>query len=37
MQQIDFIGNLELDNGAIMFFFIEETKEYVLNFSPETV
>ena len=32
MQQINFTGNLERDNGTIMFFIIEEAKETALDF-----
>ena len=32
-QQINFTGDLERDNGAIMFFIIKEAKELVLDFS----
>ena len=32
IQQVNFTGNLERDNGAIMFFIIEEAKETVLDF-----
>ena len=32
IQQINFTGNLERDNGATMFFIIEEAKETVLDF-----
>ena len=35
MQQINFTGNLERDNGAIMFFIIEEARETVLDFCKE--
>ena len=37
IQQISFTGNLELRNGAIMFFIIEKAKETVLDFSEGTV
>ena len=37
MQQINFTGNLERDNGAIIFFIIEEAKETVLDFLQRTV
>ena len=37
IQQISFIGNLERQNGAIMFFIIEKAKETVLDFSEGTV
>ena len=32
-QQINFIGNLERDNGAVMFFIIEKSEETILEFS----
>ena len=31
-QQINFIGNLERDNGAIMFFIIENSEETIIEF-----
>ena len=31
-QQINFIGNLERDNGAIMFFIIEKSEETIIEF-----
>ena len=31
-QQINFIGNLECDNGAVMFFIIEKSEETVIEF-----
>ena len=37
IQQINFTGNLERDNGATMLFIIEEVKESVLDFSRGTV
>ena len=37
IQQINFTGNLERDNGAMMFFIIEEAKETVLDFPQATV
>ena len=37
IQQINFTGNLERDNGAIMFFIIEEAEETVLHFSQGAV
>ena len=37
IQQINFTGNLERDNGAIIFFIIEEAKEIVLDFLQQTV
>ena len=32
-QQINFIGNLDRDNGAVMFFIIEKREETILEFS----
>ena len=37
IHQINFTGNLERDNGTLMFFIIEEAKETVLDFSQGTV
>ena len=37
IQQINFTANLERDNGAIMFFIIDEAKETVSDFSQGTV
>ena len=37
MQQINFTGNLEKNNGATMFFIIEGAKETALDFSQGTV
>ena len=37
IQQINFTGNLERDNGAIMVFIIEKANETVLDFSQGTV
>ena len=37
IQQINFTGNLEQDNGAIVFFIVEEAKETFLGFSQRTV
>ena len=37
VQEINFTGNLERDNGAIMVFIIEEAKKTVLVFSQGTV
>ena len=31
-QQINFIGNLERDNGAFMFFIIEKNEETIIEF-----
>ena len=32
-QQINFIGNLDRGNGAVMFFIIEKSEETILEFS----
>ena len=32
-QQINFIGNLDRDDGAVMFFIIEKSEETILEFS----
>ena len=32
-QQINFIGNLERDDGSVMFFIIEKIEETILEFS----
>ena len=37
IQQINFTGNLERDEGATMLFITEETNETVLYFSQGTV
>ena len=37
IQQIDFTGNLDREEGQTMFFIIEEAKETVLYFSKRTV
>ena len=37
IQQINFTANLDRNNGATMFFIIEEAKETVFEFSQETV
>ena len=37
IQQINFTENLERDNGAIMFFINEETKETILDLLQGTV
>ena len=37
IQQNYFTATLERDNGAIMFFIIEEAKETILDFSQGTV
>ena len=31
-QQINFIGNIERDDGAVMFFIIEESEETIIEF-----
>ena len=36
-QQINFIGTLEEDNGATMFFIIEKSEETTFNFSQNSV
>ena len=36
-QQINFIGKLEEDNGATMFFIIEISEETTFNFSQNSV
>ena len=36
-QQINFIGKLDKDNGATMFFIIEKSEETAFNFSPNSV
>ena len=36
IQQINFTANLDRAGNTTMFFFIEEAKETVLNFSQET-
>ena len=36
-QQINFIGNLEHDDGAVMFFIIEKSEETILEFSQNYV
>ena len=36
-QQINFIGKLEKDNGATMFFIIEKSEETIFNFSQNSV
>ena len=37
VQQINFTGNLERDDGAIMFYIIEKAKETILDFSQGPV
>ena len=37
IQQINFIANLDRDNGATIFFIIEQAQETVLEFSQGTV
>ena len=36
-QQINFIGKLEEDNGATMFFIIEKSRETIFNFSQNSI
>ena len=36
-QQISFIGKLDKDNGATMFFIIEKSEETTFNFSQNSV
>ena len=36
-QQINFIGKLENDDGATMFFIIEKSEETTFNFSQNSV
>ena len=36
-QQINFIGKLEKDDGAKMFFIIEKSEETTFNFSQNSV
>ena len=36
-QQINFIGNLDKDNGAAMFFIIEKSEEKTFNFLQNSV
>ena len=37
MQQINFIGRLEKNEGATMFFIIEKTEETAFNFSQNSL
>ena len=37
IQQINFTGNLEQDNGGTIFSIMEEAKETVFNFTQGTV
>ena len=37
LQQINFTGNLERNEGATMFFIMEEARETTLDFSQGTV
>ena len=37
IEQIDFTGNLDITEGATMFFITEQAKETVLDFSKGTV
>ena len=36
-QQINFIGKLEEDNGATLFFIIEKSRETIFNFSQNSI
>ena len=36
-QQINFIGKLDKDNGATMFFIIEKSEEITFNFSQNSI
>ena len=33
IQKINFTGNLELDEGAIMFFIMKQARQIILDFS----
>ena len=35
-QQINFVGNLEKDDGVTMFFIIEKSEETTFNFSQNS-
>ena len=37
IQQINFTGNLDWEESAILFFIIEEAKEIILGFSQEAM
>ena len=37
IQQINCTGNLDGNNNRLLYFFMEEVKEIVLDFSQETV
>ena len=37
IQQINFTANLDKDEGATMFFIVEEAKEIIFEFSQGTV
>ena len=37
IQQINFTGNLDREGNTTMFFFIEEPKKTILDFSQRTV
>ena len=37
LQQIDFVGKLEEDDGATMFFIAEKQQETILNFSVDSL
>ena len=36
-QQINFIGNLERDDGAVMFFIIEKSEETIIEFLQKII
>ena len=37
IQQINFTGNIDRTGNTTIFFFVEEAKETILDFSKETV
>ena len=37
LQQIDFVGKLEEDDGATMFFIAEKQQKTILNFSLDSL
>ena len=37
LQQIDFVGKLEEDDGAAMFFIAEKQQKTILNFSVDSL
>ena len=37
LQQIDFVGKLEEDDGATMFFIAEKQQKTILNFSVDSL